>query len=112
MKLLAFLLGFSVHADHTSSTYDLTENAYDSDFEIAHCNNPRTDYPELKIKIKQRYYEKMLDGRFNQLLFEQVGVWYEAIVDSDLLEVKFDDDECKFCLKHIFENLKDLMKNE
>ena len=95
MKLLAFLLGCSVRADHTGTVYDLTANAYESDFEIAHCNNPRTDYPEIKIKIKQRYYERSLAGKFNQLLFEKVGVWYEAIVDSDLLEVKFDTDEGK-----------------
>ena len=97
MKLLglASLLGYSVHADHTSQTYDLTENAYDSDFEIMHCNNPVTDYPELKIRIKQRYYERSLAGRFNQLLFEKVGVWYEATVEQDMLEAKFDDDECK-----------------
>ena len=48
MRLYSLLVGCSV-ANHTDTSYDMDlSNVENNAFEIVHCNNPETDYPEMK----------------------------------------------------------------
>ena len=52
MRLYSLLVGCSV-ANHTdTSGYDMNLSDVDNNaFEIMHCNNPETDYPEMKERL-------------------------------------------------------------
>ena len=52
MRLLpAFLAGYAV-ANHTDTAYNMDlDDASNELFEIMYCNNPTTDYPEMKIRV-------------------------------------------------------------
>ena len=51
MRLFSLLVGCSV-ANHTDTSYDMDLSSVDNNaFEIVHCNNPETDYPEMKESL-------------------------------------------------------------
>ena len=51
MRLFSLLVGCSV-ANHTDTSYDMDLSEVENDaFEIVHCNNPETDYPEMKERV-------------------------------------------------------------
>ena len=56
MRIFPLLAGCSM-ANHTDTAYSMELSEVDDNaFEIMHCNNPTTDYPEMKARVIHRLY--------------------------------------------------------
>ena len=64
MRLFSLLVGCSV-ANHTDTSYDMDLSNVDNNaFEIVHCNNPETDYPEMKAWVIHYIMNRMNEYQF------------------------------------------------
>ena len=72
MRLYSLLVGCSV-ANHTDTSYDMDlSNVENNAFEIVHCNNPETDYPEMKERVIHYIMNRMNEYQFRWLDLEMI----------------------------------------